>query len=84
MSTPDHLAVHLYQTEVDRHHANARSALEIAAQRVASAMASLDGPPSPVTVADARHAAQYAAEAYAEVQAYLALHRVRFLTGEED
>jgi hypothetical protein len=77
-------AVELYKSEKARHLGNARDALEYAAQRIASALEQLDKGPSSTAVADARHATQYAAEGYAAVQAYVALHDVRFLTGSEE
>lgn len=80
----DKFAIHGYQSECARHRDNARRSLEYAAQRIAQALADWDRGPTPSVLADARHAASLAAEGYAEVQAFMALWDVRFLTGDSE
>jgi hypothetical protein len=81
MAAGDH-AIRVYEGQVDRHRDNAREALQMAARRLASALENWDELSS-VNVAAARHAVQYAAEGYAELQAHVALNDVRFLTTRE-
>jgi hypothetical protein len=79
----DKFATQGYENERARHRDNARRALVLARQRIESALAQIDKEPSPLIVADSRHASGLTAEAWASAQAYMALYEVRFLTEPE-
>lgn len=84
MTTPDRFSVRAFEAERKRHHANIRRAVQIAKGHLDSLAANLDAEPSSLLAYDARQLTVCAAEAWAEAQAFLALHDVRFLTETSD
>ena len=75
----DKLRAFGFNSERQRHHDNARRALEHAKRHVDSLLAAWDNGPSPSLSYDARQLNASAAELWAETQAFLALHDVRFV-----
>lgn len=72
-----------FNNERQRHRDNARQALDHVKRHVDSLLATFDGDPSPSMSYDARQLNAAAAEFWAETQAFLALHEVRFLVEED-
>lgn len=80
----DPMHVRAFKAESDRHHDNARRALEAAKRNIDELLADWNKGPSPLMARNARGLAVNGAELSAEVGAYLALHDVRFMVVDDD
>ena len=72
-----------FNSERQRHHDNAARALEHAKRHLDSLLATWGGEPSSLLAYDARQLNAAAAEFWAEAQAFLALHDVRFVVEDD-
>lgn len=79
----DDLRAFGFNSEYQRHRSNARLALEAAKRHLDSLVANFDGEPSSTLTYDARHLVAAGSEFWAEIQAALALHEVRFVLADE-
>jgi hypothetical protein len=80
---PDAVAVHLFETECERHHVNTLQALRDLKLQVDRALENWETSPFTQTSSYLRNAGAPLAEASAEAAAYLALRDVRFLAKGE-
>ena len=79
----DRLHAFAFNSERERHRNNAARSLEHAKRHLDSLLANWDAAPSSLLTYDARQLNAAAAEFWAEVQAFLALHEVRFIVADD-